>query len=89
MDGQGIESGGAKFFAPIQTWHGAHPSSYKMGNGLSRGFGFLRVNRPVRETKLSKQQNSNSVHNTFQQHENKQLEFKEIPSHLTYQNTNR
>jgi len=29
--------GGARFSAPVQTDRGAHPASYTMGIGLSRG----------------------------------------------------
>jgi hypothetical protein len=48
MGGQGIESGGVRFFAHIQTGHWAHPPSCKKGTGVSRGFGFVMFNRPVR-----------------------------------------
>jgi hypothetical protein len=38
LDGPGIESRwGARFSAPVQTGHGAHPASYKMGIGSFPG----------------------------------------------------
>ena len=38
LDGLGIESRwGARFSAPVQTSPGAHPASYTMGIGSSRG----------------------------------------------------
>jgi hypothetical protein len=44
LDGLGMESRwGAKFFAPIQTGPGAHPTSYTMGTGSFPG-----VKRPGR-----------------------------------------
>jgi len=44
LDGPGIESRwGARFSAPIQTGHGAHPASYTMGTGSFPG-----VKRPGR-----------------------------------------
>jgi hypothetical protein len=33
LDGPGIDPGGARFSAPIQTGPGGHPASYKMGTG--------------------------------------------------------
>ena len=38
LDGPGIESRwGARFSAPVQTGHGAHPASCTMGNGSFPG----------------------------------------------------
>ena len=38
LDGPGIDPGGAKFSASVQTGPGAYPASYAMGMGsLSRG----------------------------------------------------
>jgi len=39
LDGPGIESrwGGARFPAPVQTGHGAHPASCTMGTGSFPG----------------------------------------------------
>jgi hypothetical protein len=33
----GNQSGGVRFFAPVQTSPGAHPASYKMGTGSFPG----------------------------------------------------
>ena len=43
VDDPGVESHwGARFSAPVQTSHGAHPASYTMGTGFIPG-----VERPV------------------------------------------
>ena len=44
LDGPGIESRcGVRFFAPVQTYPGAHPAPYTMGTGSVPG-----VKRPGR-----------------------------------------
>ena len=51
LDGPGIESRwGARFSAPVQTDHGAHPASYTMGSvsfpGIKRGQGVTLIPLP-------------------------------------------